>query len=189
MKWTTAIFFVWIASWSSSLLAIPAQIIIIRHAEKIPHQKDPSLSQKGKERAAAFIAYFTGDPDVLEFGPPVAIYAQRPSRAFDSLRPIETVQGLAKALNIELNTKYHSNEYMHMLREIMVEPEYTGKMVLICWQRYAIPNMAAALRVVSAPKEWPGSAFDRNWMINFYTREGPSFRNVPQKLMFGDSAK
>jgi len=189
MKWTTAILIMSIAAWCSPLFAVPAQIIIIRHAEKVPHQKDPSLSQKGRERAAAFIAYFTGNPDVLDFGPPVAIYAQRPSKVFDTLRPIETVQGLAKTLGIELNTKYKSNEYSAMLREIMVEPEYTGKMVLICWQRYAIPNMAESLRVISAPKAWPGSSFDRNWFFNFYTREGPSFRNSPQKLMFGDSEK
>ncbi|CCB86015.1 MULTISPECIES: histidine phosphatase family protein [Parachlamydia] len=169
------------------LMAVPAQIIIIRHGEKTPFQKTTSLAQKGKERAAALVPYFLKDPTVTQYGPPVAIYAQNPSSAFPSLRPIETVTPLAEILHLELNRTYKSNEFVPMLREIMSEPAYDGKMVLICWQRYAIPMIAESLGISSAPKEWRGKDFDRCWLINFHHRAGPSFQNIPQKLLYGDS--
>ena len=61
--------------WVSRLSAEPAQVIIIRHAEKPDEGNELSLA--GRERAAALAPYFLGETALLRFGPPVAIYVQR----------------------------------------------------------------------------------------------------------------
>jgi hypothetical protein len=69
---------------ASSLLAEPAQVIIIRHAEK--PEDGNELSLEGRERAAALAPYFLANLDLLEFGPPVAIYAQAQKRLYMTIR-------------------------------------------------------------------------------------------------------
>jgi hypothetical protein len=164
--------------------AAPAQVIIIRHAEKPPTGDD--LNAKGRQRAAALVPYFLETPDVLEFKTPVAIYAQKSTEDHKSRRPVDTVKGLAKALNQEL-IQYPRSEAMQMVKDIMAKPEYEGKMVLICWSHTGIPDMARAFGVKDVP-EWPGSVYDRDWIITF-NKGAATFRNVPQKLMYGDSEK
>jgi hypothetical protein len=162
----------------------PAQVIIIRHAEKPPTGDD--LNAKGRMRAAALTPYFLEAPEVLEFKTPVAIYAQKSTEDHKSRRPVDTVKGLAKALNQEL-IQYPRSEAMTMVKDIMAKSEYEGKMVLVCWSHTGIPDMAKAFGVKEVP-EWPGSVYDRDWVITF-DKGAVSFKNVPQKLMFGDSDK
>lgn len=162
----------------------PAQVIIIRHAEKPPTGDD--LTTKGRERAAALVPYFLESPDVLEYKTPVAIYAQKSTDDHLSRRPVDTVKALAKALKQDL-IEYPRKNAMAMVKDIMAKPEYEGKMVLICWSHTGIPDMARAFGVKDVP-EWSGSVYDRTWIITF-TKGEAVFRNVPQKLMFGDSEK
>jgi hypothetical protein len=162
----------------------PAQVIIIRHAEKPPTGDD--LNAKGRQRAAALVPYFLEAPEVLEYKTPVAIYAQKSTDSHKSRRPVDTIKGLAKALNQEL-IQYPREDALVMVKDIMAKPEYEGKMVLICWSHTGIPDMAKAFGVKDVP-EWPGSVYDRDWIITFNKGE-TSFKSVPQKLMFGDSEK
>ena len=97
----------------SQLLAMPAEIIIIRHAEK-PVQGN-QLSLQGRERAAALAQYFLGDLDVLEFGPPVAIYAQSQKHGSSSVRAIQTVKPLADALHLRINDSFNRDDYRRMI--------------------------------------------------------------------------
>src|SRR5580692_10946714 len=78
----------------------PAQVIILRHAEKPTTGDD--LNAKGRQRAAALVPYFLETPEVLEYKTPVAIYAQKSTESHKSRRPVDTIKGLAKALNQEL---------------------------------------------------------------------------------------
>jgi hypothetical protein len=162
----------------------PAQVILIRHAEK-PEQGD-DLSLKGRERAAALVPYFLETPAVLEHQTPAAIYAQGPSEKHRSKRAVESVNGLARALKLQVK-EYHRGDYAKMVEEIMANPNYEGKTVLICWEHNLIPEIAAAFGVTAPPK-WPGKAFDRTWIITY--KDGrPAFRDLPQKLMYGDSSE
>ncbi len=165
-------------------VAAPAQVIIIRHAEKPPTGDD--LNAKGRQRAAALTPYFLEAPEVLEYKTPVAIYAQKSTDDHKSRRPVDTIKGLAKALNQDL-IQYPRTDAMKMVKDIMAKPEYEGHMVLICWSHTGIPDIAKAFGVKEVP-EWPGSVYDRDWIITFNKGE-VSFKNVPQKLMFGDSDK
>lgn len=173
---------------ASALIGLPAQIIIIRHAEK-PNEGN-SLDLKGRERAAALVPFFLGNKEVLKHGTPVAIYATRRTTEDDSARPIETVQGIADTLDLNLNINYGHDEYPQMAKEILSTPLYDGKMVLICWEHHVIPKIAEQLKAKHVPEKWPDEVFDRLWILNYPPGEpAPTFLNLPQQLMFGDTSQ
>ena len=165
--------------------AEPAQVIIIRHAEK-PDEGD-DLSLAGRERAAALVPYFLGNLDVLEYKAPVAIYAQGPKTDGSSRRPVQTVKPLANALNLPVIDKYTREEFPLMVEEVRSRPEYEGKMVLICWEHKVIPGIAKAFGAMDAPDKFRGDSFDRTWVITFKPGGKVVYKDLPQKLMYGDS--
>ena len=175
-----------VMAWTTSFAcAKPAQVILIRHAEKPPEGN--GLSPKGVERAAALAPFFMSRPEVLQFKTPVAIYAQKSTKGRPSERPVQTVQPLADALKLTVQTFAH-NDFATMVDEINAKPEYEGKMVLIAWEHNALVDIARQFGAKDAPNDWPGKSFDRCWVITFPKDGKPTFRNLPQKLMFGDSA-
>jgi hypothetical protein len=180
---TAILLLLWFAG-SATVSAEPAQVILLRHAEK-PAAGD-GLSAKGQQRAAALAPYVMQTDELLAHGKPVAIYAQRPSNDHPSRRCVETVKPLARALDIEVRP-YRQGEFAKMVKSIMKDRRFEGKTVLICWSREGLPETAAALGVSDCPK-WPGHAFDRLWLITF-DKGKPRLQNLPQKLMYGDSSR
>jgi hypothetical protein len=176
-----------VAASSTQALAQPAEVIIIRHAEKPPEGNE--LTLQGRERAAALVPYFRETAELLEFNTPVAIYVPLPKNENSSIRSAQTVAPLAAALHLKLNSTFHKDEIAEMAKEILSSERYDGKMVLISWDHKMIPSIAKAFGVDDAPDKWPGESFDRDWVIRFRTDAKPDFRNLPQRLMFGDSAK
>jgi hypothetical protein len=175
--------FFWFAG-AATVSAEPAQVILLRHAEK-PESGD-GLSAKGQQRAAALAPYFLQTEELLTHGEPVAVYAQQPSDNRPSRRSVETVKPLAHALGVKVR-QYRHGEFAKMVKSIVENPKYEGKTVVICFEHYALPEISAALGVKKSPK-WPGSVFDRLWIITF--RKGKStLRDVPQRLMYGDSSR
>lgn len=166
--------------------ATPAQVIIIRHAEK-PLQGN-ILSTKGRERAAALAPFFIETKELLTYGLPIAIYAMQPSKEDPSEGPLQTVTPLADALKLSIKTNFERDNYRPMVDEIMNTPAYSGKMVLICWDHKLIPDIARAFRALQTPGRWPPEAFDRLWIINFASTGKVTFQNLPQRLMYGDSS-
>ncbi len=175
-----------VVTFASRAFAEPAQVIIIRHGEK-PHPEGHDLSLKGRERAAALAPYFMKDPDVLDFGPPVALYAQTRPNESSLGRPIETVTPLAEALHLKINDSFKRDDFKDMMKEIKHEKKYEGHTVLICWEHHKIPDIAAAFGADDAPKKFH-DVYDRTWVLTFKDGEC-TFENLPQKLMFGDSNK
>jgi hypothetical protein len=173
--------------WAAPAEGKPAQVVLIRHGEKPP--EGDGLSLKGRERAAALVPFFLGTPDLLRHKPPVAIYAQRPSEKRPSTRPVDTVRGLAKALKLEVIDKFTHSKFGQMVEEINSRPEYEGRTVLVCWEHHALPDIARAFGAKGAPDKWPGEAFDRCWALTFGEDGGAAFRDLPQRLLFGDSAR
>jgi hypothetical protein len=182
MKRTVVLVLVSWAACTFPASATPAQVILIRHAEKPAKGQD--LSQKGKERAAALVAYFQGRPEVLQYKTPVAIYAQKSTKRNRSTRPVDTVSPLAKKLKLTL-IEYAHEDFARMVKDITSRSEYAGKMVLICWEHKAIRDLAREFGVKDVPK-FP-SAFDRTWIISFAKDGTATLRDLPQKLMFRDS--
>ena len=167
--------------------ATPAQVLIIRHAEKKADNTD--LSLKGRERAAALVPYFLGTTEILRFGNPVAIFATSPSSDYPTLRTVETVQALAEKLNLAVDTQFHRKEYAQMVEMIKNNKAYDDKTVLICWEHLLIGGIATEFGVKDAPTEWPDAVFDRIWIIDFAKDNSPLLEDRPQRLLFGDSAE
>lgn len=166
--------------YSFSLFATPAEVLIIRHGEK--PMVGNQLNTRGEERAHALAPYILDG-----YGTPVAIFAQRANDDDHSVRSIQTVTPLADEKKMIINTDYTHREYPAMVEEIKSNPKYTGKTVLICWEHHVIPKIAAALGVHPEPQKWPGEVFDRVWVITYQADGTVSFKDIPQRLLFGDA--
>ena len=185
-----------ILGFSAAASAAPAQLIFIRHGEK-PAQGN-ELNAQGFARANALVNYFKTNADVLDYGTPAAIYAMKPSGPTGSVRPIQTVTPLAKALGLPVISDFLKDDSNDLVNAVLNNKAYDGKMVLICWEHNAIPDIVSAFAsatntssAVSAslPTGWDGSAFDRTWILNLSDGKIISFQDLPQHLMPGDSPK
>ena len=146
----------------------PAQIILIRHADKPADPEDPHLSRAGVKRAKRLVSFITTDPAMTRFGLPVAVFATRTTKDGNGQRTQETVAPLARALKLPVQTPFLGKDYAALAKLILAEPAYAGKTVLICWNHEQIPQLAAALGVTPEPPKWKGSVFDRVYVISYH---------------------
>ncbi len=168
--------------------APPWRVLIIRHGEKpgdpcIDGSADgPNLSSRGYERAEALAA------DVpTQFGRPDFIIATQATRS--SNRPIETITPLSKAIAVAIDHKHSNDNYDKVAADILSNPKYAGKQVLICWHHGKIPELTVLLRGQPPVSPWPCNMFDRVWQITYPT-DGSATTTVqlPQNLLPGDSS-
>jgi len=163
----------------------PAQIILIRHAEKPEDTNAVHLSKEGEKRAKELVSFLTTDPALTKFGLPVALYATHPTKHGHGVRTVETLTPLAKELHLPIQEPYLSEDYQGLARSVLSNPRYAGKCVVICWNHTEIPQLAAALGVRPEPPEWKESVFDRVFLITY--EDGKAIlKNLPQVL---DSSK
>lgn len=171
-----------IAVWlmiSEPLKAQPREILIIRHAEKPDSADDPNLTPRGYARAVALVQFFSASFDTPDY-----LFATQASK--HSNRPVETITPLAGALHMPVDSKVADADYLLFAQDILTNPQYTGKMLIICWHHGTIPALAKALGISDPPQSWPGTVFDRVWRIQ-YADSGPTLANLSQHLLFGDS--
>lgn len=176
--------------WAAWAQAMPAQVIIIRHAEKYEAHRQIHLSPKGRTRALALAEFFQSDPRVLEFGRPAAIIAQSPTAKKHSRRCIETVEPLAAALGLPVISQFTYGQAEALVHWLKGQRQYDGKAVLICMQHMEIDELAQALGVFDLrPRIWPHETYDRLYILTYAPGDDRplSFRNLPQRLLFGDS--
>jgi hypothetical protein len=145
----------------------PAQIILIRHADKPADSKNPHLSPAGVQRAERLVSFVTTDPAVTRFGLPVAVFATRTTRNDNGQRTQETVAPLARVLKLPVQTPFLGKDYAALAQLILADPVYAGKTVLICWNHEEIPQLAAALGVTPEPPKWKGSVYDQVYLISY----------------------
>lgn len=145
----------------------PAQIILIRHAEKPADADDPHLSRAGVKRAKRLVSFITADPAMTRFGLPVALFATRTTKDGNGRRTQETVAPLARALKLRVQTPFVGKDYAALANLILADPTYVGKTVLVCWNHEEIPELTAALGVTPEPPKWKGSVFDRVYVISY----------------------
>jgi phosphohistidine phosphatase SixA len=160
----------------------PKLVLIIRHAEKPDDAKDandPNLSKQGFERARALLTVIP-----KEFARPDFLIATKKSS--HSNRPIETIEPLADSLHLKIEASFKNNEYAALAHELLSDPKYSGKIVLIAWHHGRLPQLAHALGAADAPASWDSRQFDRVWEIT-YDHGGARFTNLPQKALPGDS--
>lgn len=188
--WIIPLLMVWHLGAAVAVQAMPAQVMIIRHAEKYEDRNRIHLNPRGLTRARALAQFFQSDPRVREYGLPAAIIAQRPSKKKKSVRCQETVAPLAKATGQKVITRFAYNEVTELINYLRASREWGSRSVLICAQHTDIVHMARALGVPQVGQVvWPHETYDRVWLIDFSPRDGTvtGFRNIPQRLLFGDS--
>lgn len=176
--------------WAALAQAMPAQVIIIRHAEKPESRYQIHLSPKGRTRALALAELFQSDPRVLEFGRPAAIIAQSPDSKKHTVRCLETVAPLAAALKLPVISQFTYGQAKDLVQWLKAQQQYDGKAVLICMQHMEVDELAQALGVADLrPRIWPHETYDRLYILTYGPQDGRllSFRNLPQRLLFGDS--
>src|SRR5262245_60443002 len=195
-------------------MAFPAQVLIIRHGEKLgdpAEEQDggPDLSVRGSARAAALPTLFApAAPSQLSCEVakatdgfsgtylPVSVGGNAPqfpmpdfifatARSDRSNRPVETITPLAAALHLEFNHKHAEEDYGTVARDILTHPKYAGKVVLICWHHGKIPGLASALGIASPPA-WPGTVFDAVWQITWPNAQA-TLSSQWQRLLYGDT--
>jgi hypothetical protein len=169
------------------LIAQPAQVIIIRHAEKQP---DGNLSERGFERAGALAPYFALTSTLINNGVPVAVFAARPTPPTPPYHPdentqrcIDTIAPTALFLRQPIHSGYAKLQEQEIANFILSNSLYSGKNVLICWHHDTIQTLAEAFGVSSAP-EFP-NVFDQTWVITYTPT--PVLTIYQQQLLFGDT--
>jgi len=173
--------FLWTSSVVSALLAAfppsiaiappiqgPAQIILIRHADKPSDPQNPHLSRAGVRRAHDLVSFITTDPAMTKFGTPVAVFATKTTKDGNGQRTQETVAPLAKALGLPVLTPFLGRDYAALAKHVLGAAQYAGKNVLICWNHEQIPQLAAALGVTPEPPKWKGSVYDIVYVISYH---------------------
>jgi hypothetical protein len=175
-------------AFAASAFAAPAQIIIFRHGEKPDTGNE--LDPQGQQRAQALVNFFENDPAVTQYGAPAAIYAMAPSSDDGSVRPIQTVTPLAQNLGLPINKNFTKDQGPAVVKDILGNKKYDGKMVLVCWEHKAIPGLAQDFGYDSAPAKWKGSDFYSVWIFNLDTATGKvtSFKIISEHVMPGDPA-
>lgn len=173
---------------NSYLTAQPAQVLIIRHAEK---DFEGNLDQIGQERAEALSIYFTSQPDLQKYGSPVSIFAARPTvNTFpfgtdeNTGRCLQTISPTAQQLRLPIHAGYAKFQEEELARFILDYAPYRGKNILICWHADTIADLAAAFGIVPTPAPYPDDEFDETWVITFVP--APSLHIFHQRLLFGD---
>lgn len=178
---------------AGTAFAEPAQVVIIRHAEK--PDTGPELNAQGWRRARALVKFFRQDPAVTRYGAPAGIYAAQPKHEDSSVRSIQTVTPLAEAIGVEINTDFTRGQAGRLVRDLMEDPAFDGRMVLVCWPHKYLPDIALELAEynnsprITIPLVWPDEAFDRAWVLDLKNGKVVAFKNVPQRLLPGDSVK
>jgi broad specificity phosphatase PhoE len=164
----------------------PTQVILIRHAEKPADDKDVHLSPEGRKRAAALPGLFQkSESRSNPFPRPDFIFATKESK--HSNRPVETVTPLAKELNLYLNGEFADEDYPLLAAELLSNPKFGGKTVLVCWHHEKLPGLARELKATDVPVEFKDH-FDRVWVVRYDERgEGRPLVKLRQDLLPGDS--
>jgi hypothetical protein len=185
----------------SNQLPRATKIILLRHAEKPAKDDAPfgvnrkgernkeSLTVRGWQRAGALTSLFVPANGHLQhpsLATPQFLYASKPLLRKGSRRSLQTIAPLAERLAIKINSEFQRAEFEGMLEEV-----FSCKgVVLICWQREYIPDIAALIlgNRMLAPSDWPEDRFDMIWIFDLHRPSSTyRFRQVPQLLLGGDS--
>ncbi|GEM_PF-3599334 len=166
--------------------ALPAMVVLLRHAEKPPTGEH--LSAAGWARARALAPYLWN-----RYGAHLAaVYAAQvdPRQHSPSYRPQETLTPLIIKLltdraGVSVNTSWPVGQEALVAADITRHIGFAGKTVIIAWEHIHLPLIAAALGVPNPPA-WP-ERFDLLMEISM-TRRPPACRWVAQMRMPGDSA-
>jgi hypothetical protein len=146
----------------SSASAEPAQIVLLRHAEKPPQGAE--LSEKGWARARALPQVFNSNPQLKMFKTPAALFGMSPSRPGRSVRSIQTLTPLSEATRVNIETQFRGRDFRRLVETILSTPEYDRKQVVICWRREEIPAILEEFGV-GPTRDVGQNQYDLIWIL------------------------
>ena len=170
---------------------IGTTVMIIRHAEKPKGSKEPGVDAAGKKnkhsltstgwsRARGLVGMF-GKRGLAR---PTRIYAAGATEEAEGERTRETVQPLAAAIHVPVDTSFVRESEKALAARVATQPGRT----LISWQHNGIPDIADAFPGVTPkpPTSWPDGRFDVVWTLT-KTATGWHFAQTPEMVLPGDS--
>lgn len=178
------------------------KIMVMRHAEKPAKDGEPygvtlegernkeSLEPRGWQRAGALANLFAPTNGSIQNGSlatPHYLFASKPLLRKGSRRPLETITPLAEKLAIRINARHERSDIEGVMEEVLS----CRGVVLICWQREYIPEIASHILGTEkrVPPQWPEDRFDMIWVFDLDPRSDKyKFRQIPQRLLMGDWA-
>ena len=152
--------------------ADPREVIMVRNAEE-PPGTDVHLSAEGKARAKALAMWIPAT-----YGEPAALFASKPTT--NSRRAVETLEPLAAALKLKIQDTFANEDFAKMVATVLSDGAYTGKRVVIAWQRGNLPNIAKAFGATQPPA-WPAGQYDHLWLLKF-NGNAVTVEDVVQKM-------
>lgn len=173
---------------SATAYSVPAQIIIVRHAEKDP-KTGQLVDPQGLERAAALAYYLTETPYLQQFGQIAAVFASRQIDQSDRVIPrtIETMMPVAELLQLPVHSPFNGFQTAQMANFILNSPKYDGKNIVICWNHSSIIDLLRAFGFLWPMNTvaYPNCRFDFTFVLNY-----PQTSAYPlvyfQQLLYGD---
>lgn len=169
-------------------LAAPERLVIVRHGEKL---NTWNLCQTGLDRAQALSDQYLGahaSASLFPNEPPAAImtltiHTSETAEPTAHSRDMPTTSYLALP-NADLSAAQLEAEINHQNRlavhDLMNNPKYTGKQVLMVWEHFHIastalesryPGEAVTLRQLlklnQAPTTWPDHNYNYFWIVDF----------------------
>lgn len=160
---------------SPTASAAPKEIIVIRHADKWPQkQPGPTLDPTGYMRAVGFAHYFLdkfGKPDFMVAADPDD---QQPYS--HSIRELQTLAPLSNLLSKTENTNrsgeilhpYSADQYRELAGFLLTDERFKDKTVLVCWDRFNIPQLTKHLGVEEKIPKWSRRSFDDVYVIRYH---------------------
>jgi hypothetical protein len=184
----------------SKRLRRATKIMLMRHAEKPAKDGAPygvtlegerskeSLRIRGWQRAGALITLLApaAQVELVSLATPSFLFASKPLRRKGSKRPIETITPLAERLALKINSSFERSDCEGVVEEVLS----CSGVVLICWQREYIPEIASHILGSKkiAPANWPEDCFDMIWVFDLdRVSNRYKFTQVPQNLLAGDA--
>lgn len=163
-----------------------ATVIIIRHAEK--PESGTGLAPEGKQRAAAYVDYFKKfkvDTTPVQI---TNLYAAGDSK--ESVRPRLTLEPLAKALRLRLDTTCKNKDFGTLSALLRSGPP--DRTILICWHHGTIPDLVYALGGdpnLFPTGKWPSDSYG-GIVVMRYDQQGKLIKAkfLNEHLMPRDSA-
>ncbi|WP_308389284.1 hypothetical protein [Acidithiobacillus sp. AMEEHan] len=173
--------------------AVPAEIILLRHGEKInPFQ----LSKIGEERAHALAQVYLGKDashSILPKGEKPAVLMTVTLHTIETMTPTALSWGMPETAYTAV-PEYFQTEKQKKAQEtqrtqeaayaILHDPEYDGKVVIVMWEHARIasqkleehsPGQQVTFRQLlhlgtlpGVPKTWPKHTFDYFWIVKYH---------------------
>ncbi len=177
--------FLFFSSCCHFALALPARVMIIRHAEKKPFSDSDHLSPQGFRRAEALKNLFNIHPEYATPRIPDRLFAARHIPGESSLRSVETLTPMAASLGLILQDKWSAARSSEFGRELLNNPDFDRNVILIAWKHSAITKITRELKAPCS-SVWNSNTYDRIWLIDFIDGK-ITCKDVPQSVLQGDS--